>query len=255
MLRGPLNVLNRPQLGRGPPLGTVLFVNNWISHWCKVSCFHWRALMQDTLNILQARATNTILNVSIPIILFLYSERIQHRSTTVVRLTGFQGSEPSPWQVNAKTEPPFCVYVGYSVLSCTRLRILLNTICRKPGFNSLRTPLNHGAEQASNETLKQTQQRNWSNACQGGQTALKEHLAVLHSEIASTTQLPRGEHRGTIKDCKIAGATTWQGQGNHTFTTQIIQNQRKTVRRAVTTNGADGRVLANFFLWPPFTPK
>ena len=46
------------------------------------------------------------------------------------------------------------------ILSCTRLRILLNTICRKPGFNSLRTPLNHGAEQASNETLKQTQQRN-----------------------------------------------------------------------------------------------
>ena len=31
-------------------------------------------------------------------------------------------------------------------VSCTRLRILLNTICRKPGFNSLRTPLNHGAE-------------------------------------------------------------------------------------------------------------
>jgi len=49
---------------------------------------------------------------------------------------------------------------------------------------------------------------------QGGQTALKEHLAVLHSETASTTQQPRGEHRGTIKDCKIAGATTWQGQGN-----------------------------------------
>jgi len=44
-------------------------------------------------------------------------------------------------------------------VSCTRLRILLNTICRKSGFNSLRTPLNHGAEQASNETLKQTQQR------------------------------------------------------------------------------------------------
>ena len=39
-------------------------------------------------------------------------------------------------------------------LSCTRLRILLNTICRKPGFNSLRTPLSHGAKQASNETLK-----------------------------------------------------------------------------------------------------
>ena len=50
--------------------------------------------------------------------------------------------------------------LGLLGVSCTRLRILLNTICRKPGFNSLRTPLNHGAEQASNETLKQTQQRN-----------------------------------------------------------------------------------------------
>jgi len=78
-----------------------------------------------------------------------------------------------------------------------------------PGFNSLRTRLNHGAEQASNETLKQTQQRNWSNASQGGQTAIKEHVAVLHYETASTTQQPRGEHRGTNKDCKIAGATTW----------------------------------------------
>ena len=63
-------------------------------------------------------------------------------------------------------------------VSCTRLRILLNTICRKLGVNSLRTPLNHVAEQASNETLKQTQQRNWSNASQGGQTALKEHVAL-----------------------------------------------------------------------------
>jgi len=57
---------------------------------------------------------------------------------------------------------------------------------------------------------------------QGGQTALKEHFAVLHYETASTTQQPRVEHRGTIKDCKIAGATTWQGQGTHTFTTQSI---------------------------------
>jgi len=41
----------------------------------------------------------------------------------------------------------------------------------------------------------------------------------LHYETASTTQQPWGEHRDTIKDCKTAGATTWQGQGNHTFTT------------------------------------
>ena len=57
------------------------------------------------------------------------------------------------------------------------------------------------------------------NASRGGQAALKEHFVVLHYETASTTQQPRGEHRGTIKDCKIAGATTWKGQGNHTFTT------------------------------------
>jgi len=54
------------------------------------------------------------------------------------------------------------------------------------------------------------------------QTALKEYVAVLHYETASTTQQPRGEHRGTIKDCKIAGATTWQRQGNHTFTTIVL---------------------------------
>ena len=119
------------------------------------------------------------------------------------------------------TDIPPTAFLSY-LLSCTRLRILLTTICRKPGFNSLRTPLNHGAEQACNETLKQTQQRSWSNASRGGQTALIEHFAVLHYETASTTQQPQSEHRGTIKDCKIAGATTWQGQGNHTFTTVTI---------------------------------
>jgi len=36
-------------------------------------------------------------------------------------------------------------------VSCTRLRIRLNTISGKPGFTSLKTPLNHGAEQASND--------------------------------------------------------------------------------------------------------
>jgi len=34
-------------------------------------------------------------------------------------------------------------------------------------------------EQESKETLKQTQQRNLSNASQDGQAALKEHFAVL----------------------------------------------------------------------------
>jgi len=39
-------------------------------------------------------------------------------------------------------------------LSCTCLRIRLNTISGKPGFNSLKTPLNHGAEQASNDSFE-----------------------------------------------------------------------------------------------------
>ena len=65
--------------------------------WCKI---HW---------ILQAWATNTILYdcMYITVLLFLYNERIQNRSTTVVWLTGVQGGEPSPWQVNEKTESPF----------------------------------------------------------------------------------------------------------------------------------------------------
>ena len=45
-----------------------------------------------------------------------------------------------------------------SALSCTRLRIPLNTICGKLGFNSLKTPLNHGAsytKDARKETLTQ----------------------------------------------------------------------------------------------------
>jgi len=62
--------------------------------------------MQDGLHwILQARARNTILYDCIAAILFFYSERIQHRSTTVVWLMGVQGCNPLPWQVNAKTEP------------------------------------------------------------------------------------------------------------------------------------------------------
>ena len=47
----------------------------------------------------------------------------------------------------------------------------------------------------------------------------------MHYETASTTQQARGEHRDTIKDCKIACATTWQGQGNHIFTTDKLCEQ------------------------------
>ena len=67
---------------------------------CKI---HW---------ILLARATNTILYDCTPVILFLYSERIQHRSTTMVWLTGEQGCEPLPWQAKCKNWAPFCSYFG-----------------------------------------------------------------------------------------------------------------------------------------------
>jgi len=67
--------------------------------WCRI---HW---------ILQPRVTNTILYDCIPVILFLYSERIQHGSTTEVWLTGVQGYLPTD-KLNAKTESPFCLYFG-----------------------------------------------------------------------------------------------------------------------------------------------
>ena len=92
-------------------------------------------------------------------------------------------------------------------MSCTRLRIRLNTICGKPGFNSLKTPLNHGAsytKDASKET-ETTQQRNLSNASQDRQAAQKEHFAVMQFETASTTRQPRGEHRGTTKGLQDCG--------------------------------------------------
>jgi len=105
-------------------------------------------------------------------------------------------------------------------VSCTRLRILLNTICRKPGFNSLRTPPNHGGEQASNETLKQTQQRNWSKCFPGRANCTKRTLCSIALQDRKHNATAAGRTQGHIyKDCKIAGATTWQGQGNHAFTT------------------------------------
>jgi len=90
-------------------------LNNWISHLCKFLVFighfwckiHW---------ILQARATNTILYDCVPVILFLYSERIQHRSKTVVWVTGVQGCEPPPWQNKCKNWTPILVIFRYSVL-------------------------------------------------------------------------------------------------------------------------------------------
>jgi len=51
--------------------------------------------MQDTLDVTGAGYEYDLYDC-IPVILFLYSERIQHRSTTVVGLMGVQGCKPSP---------------------------------------------------------------------------------------------------------------------------------------------------------------
>jgi len=51
--------------------------------------------MRDTLDVTGA-ATNTIWYDCIPVILYLYSKRVQHRSTTMVWLAGVQRCKPPP---------------------------------------------------------------------------------------------------------------------------------------------------------------
>ena len=88
-------------------------LNNWISHWYKFSSFRWTTLIQDTLDITGAGYEYDLYDY-IPVILFLYSERIQHRFTTVVWLTGVQRCEPPPW-LNANWAPISLIF-QYSVL-------------------------------------------------------------------------------------------------------------------------------------------
>jgi len=62
-----------------------------------------------------------------PVILFLYSERIQHRPTTVVWLTWIQGCEPPPGQAECKTWTTILFIFRHSVffrfyVSCCFLR-------------------------------------------------------------------------------------------------------------------------------------
>jgi len=114
VLSGPIKSSEQPTIGPRPPLGTVLFVTgfrigvkfrDFIAHpWWKI---HW---------ILQVRATNAILYDCIRVILFLCRERIQHRSTTVVWLTGVQGCKPPPWQNKCKKWAPILLIFWYSVL-------------------------------------------------------------------------------------------------------------------------------------------
>jgi len=114
VLRGLIKSAERPTIGPRPPnvhtviriTGYLIGAKLWVfigQLWYKI---HW---------ILQARATNTILNGCIPVILFLYSERIQHRSKTKVWLTGVQGCEPLSWQAKYKNGFLILFIFRYSV--------------------------------------------------------------------------------------------------------------------------------------------
>ena len=93
-------------------------LNNWISHWCKVLSFHWTTLMQDTLDITNVghEYDFTWLYILETGYSILYSERIQHKSTTTVWLTRIQGCKPPPWQAKCKHWVPIMLIFQYSVL-------------------------------------------------------------------------------------------------------------------------------------------
>ena len=95
--------------------------------WCKI---HW---------ILQVRATNTIVYG----LLFSYSERIQHRSTTAVwpcDWRGFKGANLPPDKINAKTEPYFAdISVFTTFLVFRKLFFLRFLDCYSPVISGFRT--------------------------------------------------------------------------------------------------------------------
>ena len=109
-------MLNGPKSGRGPLAywAQCYSLNNWISHWCRFWVFigkfwckiHW---------ILQARATNAISYDFIRVMLFLYIERIQHRSIQQwCDWREFKGANLPPDKINAETEPHFAYISVFS---------------------------------------------------------------------------------------------------------------------------------------------
>jgi len=81
----PIKSAERPTIRPRPNTGQCYSLNTWTSHWCKVLSFHWTALMQDTLDITGAGCEYDFI-WWYTVIPYLHSERIQHRSTTVVWL-------------------------------------------------------------------------------------------------------------------------------------------------------------------------
>jgi len=75
--------------------------------------------MQDTLDIIGA-ATNTILYDCIPVILYLYGERVQQQWCDC---RGYKGANLLPNKLNKKIEPPFYLFFGmqYTFLVFSKL--------------------------------------------------------------------------------------------------------------------------------------
>ena len=109
-------VLNGPQLGRGPPLCTLLgySLNNWISHWCKVLSFHWTTLVSDARYTGYYRRGLRIRFYMIEYRLFYFCT-VKGYNTGLKQWCdwrGFKGANLRPDKINAKTESPFCLYFG-----------------------------------------------------------------------------------------------------------------------------------------------
>jgi len=102
------------------------WLSNWISHWCKVSCFHWTTLMQDTLVI-----TCPGYEYGFIWLYAGYSILVQWKNTTQVHNSGVTDGntrvQTSPLTSKCKNWAPILFIFRYSVLlwfsvSCCFLR-------------------------------------------------------------------------------------------------------------------------------------
>jgi len=94
----------------------VLFVkNNWISHWCKVSSFHWTTLMQNTLDITGAGYEYDFIWLYPGYsILVLWKDTTQAYNSGVT--DGVQGCEFLPWQAKCNNWSHILLIFRYLVL-------------------------------------------------------------------------------------------------------------------------------------------
>jgi len=107
----------RPITGPRPSQWAQCYsLNNWISHWCKVSSFHWTTLRQDTLDIAGAGYEYDFL-----LLYTGYFLLVQGKITTQVYNSGVTDGgrlirvQTSPWQTKCKNWVSILVIFRYSV--------------------------------------------------------------------------------------------------------------------------------------------